>query len=168
MLSKEDKLKILATQEDAAFELMSEPLGDDFFKGVQAVHAIRQLAEVVAYTDSLGDMVQAMTSPDEIPAKEPLPQTGTPGPELAEMLKAANAEEEHPVEEEPPFEMAEPEPAKEAEPELTEVFMRQWLGELNKAGAPVQKAINELGYAKFSLVPAADYAELYRRLKEAQ
>lgn len=148
MLKKEYKLKILATKEDEAFERMSvvSPADDDFFKSVQAVHAIRQLAEVVAYTDELGAMLTEMQK-----AGAPAPEEELPG-QITVVDDIVTA--------------AEPD-APAAEVTMTKSEMRVELSELGRQGLNVAELLNSMGYAKLSEVPESQYAELLRKAKEA-
>lgn len=148
MLTKEEKLTILAAKEDSAFKTMAEvqPTDDDFFKGIQAVHAIRQLAEVVAYTDELGAMLTAMQK-----AGAPEPEEELPGQITVVDDIVAAAEPDVTV----------------AEVTMTKSEMRVELSELGRQGLNVAELLNSMGYAKLSEVPEAQYAELLRKAKEA-
>lgn len=164
MLKKEDKLKILATKEDAAFERMSEvsPADDDFFKSVQAVHAIRQLAEVVAYTDELGAMLTEMQKAAErvVEAKiVPTPENRVfPEPKAVE--SAAEAPEEL------PGQMTTDDPA--VEKPISKEDLRVELYALGQKGVQVLAIMQDMGYAKLSEVPAERYGELLKIAREAQ
>lgn len=143
MLKKEDKLKILATQEDAAFERMSEvsPADDDFFKSVQAVHAIRQLAEVVAYTDE-------------------------PSKVLEDLHNIADREDTAEVPEELPGQMTTDDLA--VEKPISKEDLRVELYALGQKGVQVLAIMQDMGYAKLSEVPAERYGELLKMAREAQ
>lgn len=160
MLKKEDKLKILATQEDAAFERMSEvsPADDDFFKSVQAVHSIRQLAEVVAYTDEPSKVLEDLQVHTEpLPITHRLPNADT---EPKVMESAAE------VPEELPDQMTTDDLA--VEKPISKEDLRVELYALGQKGVQVLAIMQDMGYAKLSEVPAEKYGELLKIAREAQ
>ena len=164
MLKKEDKLKILATQEDAAFERMSEvsPADDDFFKSVQAVHAIRQLAEVVAYTDEPSKVLEDLHNiADRV---EDLAVTNTPANATFPEPKAVEDTAEVP--EELPGQMTTD--ALAVEKPISKEDLRVELYALGQKGVQVLAIMPDMGYAKLSEVPAERYGELLKMAREAQ
>ena len=155
MLTKREKLIILATLEDKAFEGLSEvdASSSEVQALISAVHAVRQTAELVAYTDDLAKMLNALNEAEEqVPGQmtfdDVAPITPTATNEAKENTEAADAA---------------PDAKTETTPIVSKAEMRTALSKLSGKGADIPA----VGYTKLSEVPTEKYAELLAKAEEA-
>lgn len=179
-MTNEEKLKLLLEREDRAYELMRtlEPTDEAF--SICAENARRcYYLRVVLEPDYL------LAQPDYLlaqPGNEgvgPAPEAEQPQADPADPADRAatwepgggEAVEEEPAPADAPAqEEAEAEPpATNEEPQLTLNDMRDRLTPISiKYGNDlVAEAMNEMGYAKLSGVPAERYGELLKKVEEA-
>lgn len=159
MLTKREKLIILATLEDKAFEGLSEvdASSSEVQALISAVHAVRQTAELVAYTDDLAKMLNALDgaeeqAPGQVTFDDVAPITPTATNEAKENTEAADAA---------------PDAKAETEPVMSKAEMRTALSKLSGKGVDVPAVLQQMGYTKLSDVPAEMYAELLARAEGA-
>ena len=159
MLTKREKLIILATLEDKAFEGLSEvdASSSEVQALISAVHAVRQTAELVAYTDDLAKMLDALDGaeeqvPGQVTFDDVAPITPTATTEAKENTEAADAA---------------PDAKAETEPVMSKAEMRTALSKLSGKGVDVPAVLQQMGYTKLSDVPAEMYAELLARAEGA-
>lgn len=159
MLTKREKLIILATLEDKAFEGLSEvdASSSEVQALISAVHAVRQTAELVAYTDDLAKMLNALNEAEEqVPGQVTFDDvaliTPTATNEAKENTEAADAA---------------PDAKAETESAMSKAEMRTALSKLSGKGVDVPAVLQQMGYTKLSDVPAEMYAELLARAEGA-
>ena len=159
MLTKREKLIILATLEDKAFEGLSEvdASSSEVQALISAVHAVRQTAELVAYTDDLAKMLNALNEAEEqVPGQmtfdDVAPITPTATNEAKENTEAADAA---------------PDAKTETTPIVSKAEMRTALSKLSGKGADIPAVLQQMGYTKLSEVPTEKYAELLAKAEEA-
>lgn len=159
MLTKREKLIILATLEDKAFEGLSEvdASSSEVQALISAVHAVRQTAELVAYTDDLAKMLNALNEAEEqVPGQVTFdgvaPITPTATTEAKENTEAVDAA---------------PDAKAETASAMSKAEMRTALSKLSGKGVDVPAVLQQMGYTKLSDVPAEKYAELLARAEGA-
>lgn len=159
MLTKREKLIILATLEDKAFEGLSEvdASSSEVQALISAVHAVRQTAELVAYTDDLAKMLDALDgaeeqAPGQVTFDDVAPITPTATTEAKENTEAADAA---------------PDAKAETESAMSKAEMRTALSKLSGKGVDIPAVLQQMGYTKLSDVPAEKYAELLARAEGA-
>lgn len=159
MLTKREKLIILATLEDKAFEGLSEvdASSSEVQALISAVHAVRQTAELVAYTDDLAKMLNALNEAEEqVPGQVTFdgvaPITPTATTEAKENTEAVDAA---------------PDAKAETASAMSKAEMRTALSKLSGKGVDVPAVLQQMGYTKLSDVPAEKYAELLAKAEEA-
>ena len=159
MLTKREKLIILATLEDKAFEGLSEAAASssEVQALISAVHAVRQTAELVAYTDDLAKMLDALDgaeeqAPGQVTFDDVAPITPTATTEAKENTEAVDTA---------------PAAKAETEPVMSKAEMRTALSKLSGKGVDVPAVLQQMGYTKLSDVPAEMYAELLARAERA-
>lgn len=159
MLTKREKLIILATLEDKAFEGLSEvdASSSEVQALISAVHAVRQTAELVAYTDDLAKMLDALDgaegqAPGQVTFDDVAPITPTATNEAKENTEAADAA---------------PDAKTETTPIVSKAEMRTALSKLSGKGADIPAVLQQMGYTKLSEVPTEKYAELLAKAEEA-
>ena len=159
MLTKREKLIILATLEDKAFEGLSEAeaSSSEVQALISAVHAVRQTAELVAYTDDLAKMLDALNeaeeqAPGQVTFDDVAPSTPAATAEAKENTEAVDAA---------------PTAKAETAPIVSKAEMRTALSKLSGKGVDVPAVLQQMGYTKLSDVPAEKYAELLARAEEA-
>ena len=159
MLTKREKLIILATLEDKAFEGLSEvdASSSEVQALISAVHAVRQTAELVAYTDDLAKMLDALDgaeeqAPGQVTFDDVAPITPTATTEAKENTEAVDAA---------------PDAKAETESAMSKAEMRTALSKLSGKGVDVPAVLQQMGYTKLSDVPAEMYAELLARAEGA-
>lgn len=158
MLTKREKLIILATLEDKAFEGLSEAeaSSSEVQALISAVHAVRQTAELVAYTDDLAKMLDALNEAGEqIPGQLPLDDVASAAPvETTEAKENTEAVD------------AAPTAKAETAPTMSKAEMRTALSKLSGKGADIPAVLRQMGYTKLSAVPTEKYAELLAKAEE--
>lgn len=159
MLTKREKLIILATLEDKAFEGLSEvdASSSEVQALISAVHAVRQTAELVAYTDDLAKMLDALDgaeeqAPGQVTFDDVAPIMPTATNEAKENTEAADAA---------------PDAKTETTPIVSKAEMRTALSKLSGKGADIPAVLQQMGYTKLSEVPTEKYAELLAKAEEA-
>ena len=159
MLTKREKLIILATLEDKAFEGLSEvdASSSEVQALISAVHAVRQTAELVAYTDDLAKMLDALDgaeeqAPGQVTFDDVAPIMPTATNEAKENTEAADAA---------------PDAKAETGSAMSKAEMRTALSKLSGKGADIPAVLQQMGYTKLSEVPAEMYAELLAKAEEA-
>lgn len=160
MLTKREKLIILATLEDKAFEGLSEvdASSSEVQALISAVHAVRQTAELVAYTDDLAKMLNALNE-----AEEQVPGQVTFDDDVASAAPVETTEARDDVET-----VNVPPTAKtETTPTMSKAEMRTALSKLSGKGADIPAVLQQMGYTKLSEVPTEKYAELLAKAEEA-
>ena len=163
MLTKREKLIILATLEDKAFEGLSEAeaSSSEVQALISAVHAVRQTAELVAYTDDLAKMLDALNE-----AEEQAPGQVT-FDDVAPITPAATAEAKENTEAVAKAETAPIVSKAETAPVVSKAEMRTALSKLSGKGADIPAVLQQMGYTKLSEVPTEKYAELLAKAEEA-
>ena len=143
-MTNERKLQIAQEAEESAFNalLAVQPTSPDFERCVCSIHAVRHLTEII--------------EADEQKKREPMPELKSE-PDNAPVPDPASAP------------APEPEPEPETEPVMTKDEIRAVLTAIaNEHGSEViAAAMQGMGYGKLSDVPAARYAELLSKTKEA-
>ena len=139
-MTNERKLQIVQEAEESAFNalLAVQPTSPDFERCVCSIHAVRHLMMVI----KVGEQEKR----EPMPELKPEPDN-VPVPDPAPM----------------------PEPEPETEPVMTKDEIRAVLTAIaNEHGSEViAAAMQGMGYGKLSDVPAARYAELLSKTKEA-
>lgn len=159
MLTKREKLIILATLEDKAFEGLSEAeaSSSEVQALISAVHAVRQTAELVAYTDDLAKMLDALNEAGEqIPGQLSLDDVASAAP-----VETTEARDDVETVNVPPTAKT------ETTPTMSKAEMRTALSKLSGKGVDVPAVLQQMGYTKLSDVPAEKYAELLAKAEEA-
>lgn len=171
-MTNEEKLKILLEREDRAYELLRtlEPTDSAFNICVDNASRCYYLRVVLAPDYPLAQPGNEGVGPApeaEQPQAEPADPAATWEPGGGEAVEEEPAPAGAPAQEE---EEAEAEsPATNEEPQLTLNDMRDKLTPISiKYGNDlVAEAMNEMGYAKLSGVPAERYGELLKKVEEA-
>ena len=154
-MTNERKLQIAQEAEESAFNalLAVQPTSPDFERCVCSIHAVRHLMMIieVGEQEKREPMPELKSEPDNVPVPDPAPM---PEPEP-----------EPESEPEPDLPRAEP----ETEPVMTKDEIRAVLTAIaNEHGSEViAAAMQGMGYGKLSDVPAARYAELLSKTREA-
>lgn len=168
MLTKREKLIILATLEDKAFEGLSEAeaSSSEVQALISAVHAVRQTAELVAYTDDLAKMLDALNeaeeqAPGQVTFDDVAPITPAATAEAKENTEAVDAAPTAKAETAPIVSKA------ETAPVVSKAEMRTALSKLSGKGADIPAVLQQMGYTKLSEVPTEKYAELLAKAEEA-
>ena len=159
MLTKREKLIILATLEDKAFEGLSEAeaSSSEVQALISAVHAVRQTAELVAYTDDLAKMLDALNEAGEqIPGQLSLDDVASAAP-----VETTEARDDVETVNVPPAAKT------ETTPTMSKAEMRTALSKLSGKGADIPAVLQQMGYTKLSEVPTEKYAELLAKAEEA-
>lgn len=166
-MTNEEKLQILRDREDRAYELLRtlEPTDPAFGTCLDNSHRCMYVRSEIVMADvdeQLRDGVDGPAPEAEQPQADPA-ATWEPGG--GEAVEEEPAPVDAPVQEEAEAES----PATNEEPQLTLNDMRDKLTPISiKYGNDlVAEAMNEMGYAKLSGVPAARYGELLKKVEEA-
>lgn len=172
-MTNEEKLKILLDREDRAYELLRtlEPTDPTFGVCLDSARRCMYAQGEIAMA-SVDEQLCGKTFEPDVEAEQPQakPDPADPASEVTE----------EPVEEEPALASADApaqaeaeaeSPATNEDPQLTLTLndMRDKLTPISiKYGNDlVAEAMNEMGYAKLSGVPAARYGELLKKVEEA-
>lgn len=170
-MTNEEKLKLLLEREDRAYELMRtlEPTDEAFSICVENARRCYYLRVVLE-----PDYLLAQTGSEGVgpapEAEQPQPEpdhAATWEPGGGEAVEEEPAPADAPAQEE--AEAKAESPATNEDPQLTLNDMRDKLTPISiKYGNDlVAEAMNEMGYAKLSGVPAARYGELLKKVEEA-
>lgn len=170
-MTNEEKLKILRDREDRAYELLRtlEPTDPVFGVCLDSARRCMYAQGEVGMDDVDKQLCDRTFEPDaeaEQPQAEPNHEDTTEEP-VKEEAAPAPAPADAPAQEEAKAEAESP--ATNEEPQLTLNDMRDKLTPISiKYGNDlVAEAMNEMGYAKLSGVPAARYGELLKKVEEA-
>lgn len=169
-MTNEEKLKILLDREDRAYELLRtlEPTDPAFGTCLDNSHRCMYVRSEIVMADvdeQLRDGVGEPAPEAEQPQADPADPAATWEPGGGEAVEEELAPADAPAQEEAEAES----PATNEEPQLTLNDMRDKLTPISiKYGNDlVAEAMNEMGYAKLSGVPAARYGELLKKVEEA-
>lgn len=169
-MTNEEKLQILRDREDRAYELLRtlEPTDPAFGTCLDNSHRCMYVRSEIVMADvdeQLRDGVGEPAPEAEQPQADPADPAATWEPGGGEAVEEEPAPADAPVQEEAEAES----PATNEEPQLTLNDMRDKLTPISiKYGNDlVAEAMNEMGYAKLSGVPAARYGELLKKVEEA-
>lgn len=172
-MTNEEKLKILRDREDRAFELLRtlEPTDPAFGTCLDNSRRCMYARSEITMDDvdkqlcsEMFEPVPEAEQPQADPA-DPADPAATWEPGGGEAVEEEPAPADAPVQEEAEAET----PATNEDPQLTLNDMRDKLTPISiKYGNDlVAEAMNEMGYAKLSGVPAARYGELLKKVEEA-
>ena len=171
-MTNEEKLKILLDREDRAYELLRtlEPTDPAFGTCLDNSHRCMYVRSEIVMADvdeQLRDGVGEPAPEAEQPQADPADPAATWEPGGGEAVEEELAPADAPAQEEAEAEAESP--ATNEEPQLTLNDMRDKLTPISiKYGNDlVAEAMNEMGYAKLSGVPAARYGELLKKVEEA-
>lgn len=171
-MTNEEKLQILRDREDRAYELLRtlEPTDPAFGTCLDNSHRCMYVRSEIVMADvdeQLRDGVGEPAPEAEQPQADPADPAATWEPGGGEAVEEEPAPADAPVQEEAGAEAGSP--ATNEEPQLTLNDMRDKLTPISiKYGNDlVAEAMNEMGYAKLSGVPAARYGELLKKVEEA-
>ena len=174
-MTNEEKLKILLEREERAYELMRtlEPTDPAFGTCLDNSHRCMYVRSEIVMADvdeqlrdGVGEPAPEAEQPQADPA-DPADPAATWEPGGGEAVEEEPAPADAPAQEEAGAEAESP--ATNEEPQLTLNDMRDKLTPISiKYGNDlVAEAMNEMGYAKLSGVPAARYGELLKKVEEA-
>lgn len=172
-MTNEEKLKILRDREDRAYELLRtlEPTDPAFGTCLDNSHRCMYVRSEIVMADvdeqlrdGVGEPAPEAEQPQADPA-DPADPAATWEPGGGEAVEEEPAPAGAPAQEEAEAES----PATNEDPQLTLNDMRDKLTPISiKYGNDlVAEAMNEMGYAKLSGVPAARYGELLKKVEEA-
>lgn len=173
-MTNEEKLQILRDREDRAYELLRtlEPTDPAFGTCLDNSRRCMYARSEITMDDVDKQLCSEMFEP--VPeAEQPQPEPDPADPAATWEPGGGEAVEEEPAPADAPAqEEAEAEtepPATNEDPQLTLNDMRDKLTPISiKYGNDlVAEAMNEMGYAKLSGVPAARYGELLKKVEEA-
>lgn len=176
-MTNEEKLKILLDREDRAYELLRtlEPTDPAFGICLDNSHRCMYVRSEIVMADVDEQLRDGVTGPApeaEQPQAEPDPAdpadpAATWEPGGGEAVEEEPAPADAPAQEEAGAEAESP--ATNEEPQLTLNDMRDKLTPISiKYGNDlVAEAMNEMGYAKLSQIPAERYTELLDKVEEA-
>lgn len=173
-MTNEEKLQILRDREDRAYEFLRtlEPTDPAFGTCLDNSRRCMYARSEITMDDVDKQLCSEMFEPvPEAEQPQPEPDPADPASEATWEPGGGEAVEEEPAPAGTPAqEEAEAEtPATNEDPQLTLNDMRDKLTPISiKYGNDlVAEAMNEMGYAKLSGVPAARYGELLSRVEEA-